>query len=49
MNSKKRIIPNVPKEERVDFDIGHHKTPNWLLVLFGIIALVWIVIYIYRP
>jgi hypothetical protein len=32
-----RIIPNVPKEERSQIEIGYHNIPNWLLISTGII------------
>jgi len=47
MSSKNRIIPNVPKEERVGFECGYHKIPNWMLILFGIIVFVGIVCWVY--
>ena len=38
--NKNRIIPNVPKEEREQIEIGHHNIPNWLLYTFGIIIVI---------
>lgn len=47
MNNKNRIIPNVPKDERINFECGYHNLPNWLLISFNIIVFVGIVYLIY--
>lgn len=46
-NKKNRIIPNVPKDERISFDVGYHQLPNWLLISFVIIVFVGIVCWLY--
>lgn len=40
MNHKNKIIPNVPKDERVSFKLGYHNIPNWLLIVFGVIIFI---------
>jgi len=47
MNSKNRIIPNVPKEERSQIEIGCHNIPNWLLYALGIIIVVGLCVGFY--
>lgn len=36
----KRVIPNVPKNERQSFEIGFHDIPNFILYLFGVIIII---------
>ena len=38
---KKRIIPEVPKEDRTSFNEGVHEIPNWLLTIFGITLIIF--------
>lgn len=33
-----RIVPDVPREEREYFEIGHHNIPDWILYVFGVVS-----------
>lgn len=44
---KNRTIPNVPKEEREEIEIGYHYIPNWLLYVFIIVAVIGLCVVIY--
>lgn len=42
-----RKIPKVPKEERIGFDEGYHKLPNWLVVSICIVIFIGIVCWLF--
>jgi len=44
---KKRIIPYVPKDKRISFDVGYHSIPNWLTISVLIIIFCGIMCFLF--